>query len=83
MVIAHATGGLVDTVTDLKEGGYGILMETLTHDQLCNAIQLAMEVYSDKKRLSQLRNEIIKLDFSWKASAEQYAREYLKLIECE
>ena len=83
LVVAHATGGLVDTVPDIEDGGYGITFSSLTTDNLIAGIRKGVQIFEDKKKLSRLRNKVIKLDFSWKASAEQYAKEYLKLIEGE
>ena len=78
--IVHATGGLVDTVPDIDDGGNGFTVRELNAENFRNSILRGVEFYTDRKKVSQLRNKIAKLDFSWHVSAQKYKEEYLKLF---
>lgn len=81
MPIVHTTGGLADTVIDVNEtGGYGITFDKLEVQELVNAVGRALDIYTDESRMSDLREKMMSLDFSWDRSAKEYIDLYNSLI---
>ena len=78
--VVHKTGGLKDTVIDLKEaGGYGLSFDELSIQSIKTVIGRACEVYEDSERMTLIRKKIMSLDFSWDKSAEEYINLYKSL----
>ncbi len=76
--IAHAVGGLNDTVVDCDaaaETGTGFLFENLTEDDVVGAVQRAVSAMS-KPSWGALRRRVMRLDHSWERPARRYARLY-------
>lgn len=81
--VVRATGGLEDTVVDIDadaENGNGIKFERAAKEDLMDAVSRAIELYKDKPRWEAIQKRIMKLDFSWKASASHYKELYTKLL---
>ncbi len=81
--VVRATGGLEDTVIDIgadPECGSGIKFEKATRDDLMGAVSRAIEIYRDKEKWLKIQKRIMRLDFSWKASASHYKELYTKLL---
>lgn len=79
--IVRKVGGLKDTVKDIgDEGGYGITFYDFTHQSAADAIHRALSLYEDSKGMNSVRKTIMKLDFSWKTSANKYLELYRELI---
>lgn len=78
--IVHATGGLVDTVTDIEEGGTGIQFNTPEVLPLVKAIQRGVDLHKDEKQLKAIRQKATEQDFSWTRSVLEYKEAYLKLL---
>ena len=79
--IVRSTGGLKDTIIDIdRAGGYGIKFDDLELDQTLNAIERAIILYQDEKKLNIIRKKMMALDFSWDQSAKQYLQLYSKII---
>ena len=84
--VAHATGGLVDTVVDctsatLENGSAsGFLFAPLSSDSLLNTIKRAVYTYHDKKTWQRLQENGMAKDFSWRTSAAAYQEIYRSLI---
>jgi starch synthase len=68
--IAHAVGGLVDTIED---GVTGFLFSELTVDGLAHACGRAFKVYADRPRLAAMRHAAMARCFSWSTAAAEYA----------
>ena len=64
--IAHAVGGLIDTIDD---NGTGFLFPDLTADGLLDACGRAFEVFADRTRLATMRRAAMACNFSWSGSA--------------
>jgi len=78
--VVHKTGGLKDTVIDLKEvGGYGLSFDELSIESIKTVIGRACEVYEDPERMTLIRKKLMSLDFSWDKSAEEYINLYKSL----
>ncbi|TAE37642.1 MAG: glycogen synthase [Sphingobacteriales bacterium] len=79
--IVRSTGGLKDTVIDINEkNGYGIRFENTTAEDACQAIETAIKLFADTKKLNMLRKKAMGLNFSWNQSAQQYKQLYNSLI---
>jgi starch synthase len=80
--VAHATGGLKDTIIDSqdKQIQTGFLFENATSHYVTSALQRAFNVYSNRKQWKQLQLNGMKKDFSWHKSALEYANIYAKLV---
>lgn len=78
--VVRSVGGLKDTVQDFESpGGYGVRFDHFSLDDAHFALQRAMKLYSDKKKFSAVRKQIMKLNFSWSNSAEKYTEVYKSL----
>lgn len=76
--VAHATGGIVDTVADVPKGGSGtgFLFKGASADSLTGAMRRALNMYRNKPRWASLMQAAMSLDYSWHASAQKYAGLY-------
>lgn len=85
--IVTNTGGLADTVNDLKSvddevgDANGIVIQSLDAGALTEAVKKALKVYRKKKIYRQLQSNGMGADFSWIASADQYIELYKETIE--
>jgi starch synthase len=79
--IAHATGGLVDTIVDCDaqlETGTGFLFEKATATALVAATQRAIAA-TLSPRWPALRRRVMRLDLGWDRPARRYAQLYRSL----
>lgn len=79
--VAHATGGLVDTIVDCDaklETGTGFLFDELTPDSLYSSVQRAVAAYAGP-RWGALRRRAMRLDRGWERAARQYEQLYKSL----
>ena len=77
--IAHATGGLADTIED---GITGFLFSDLSRDGLVNACARAFDVFDDAAQLTAMRRAAMARCFSWTEPAAAYAALYAGLTHC-
>jgi len=71
--IVRRTGGLKDTVRDVREeDGYGFLFDSLDDGGAVEAVGRALETYADDKKWKAVRARAMALDFSWDRSAQRY-----------
>jgi starch synthase len=79
--VARNTGGLSDTIIDTApdQGQTGFLFNEATPDSCAEAIERALNMYINQSFWQQIQKNGMKTDFSWKNSAENYAKEYLTL----
>jgi len=76
--VAHATGGLVDTIVDCDaklETGTGFLFSESTVESLFGAVQRAVAAYGSP-RWPALRRRVMRLDRGWERAARQYEQVY-------
>jgi len=77
--IAHATGGLRDSIKD-SETGY--LFNKYSSASLENSLNKAIGIWlQDRKRYRTMVENAMKMDFSWDKSAREYLNLYQKLID--
>ncbi|MHB1515965.1 MAG: glycogen synthase GlgA [Acidiferrobacteraceae bacterium] len=84
--VAHATGGLVDTITDFdprggRTDGSGFMFAEPTPASFFSAIQRAVAAYRDTVTWRRLQKNGMHADFSWDASAQHHAALYRSLID--
>lgn len=80
--IVRSVGGLKDTIVDLAEPkGYGIKFDGFNLHEAEEAVLRAIELYSDKKKHSEVVARMAKLDFSWDKSAKDYINMYNELTK--
>ncbi len=78
--IVRSVGGLKDTVKDISEpDGYGITFQDFSLEAAEEAVNRAINLYSDHKKHAETVRTAMKLDFSWKRSAQQYLNLYHSL----
>ena len=78
--IVNNTGGLKDTVIDLKEaGGYGLIFNELNIGSIITVIGRACELYKYSESMHTIRKKLMLLNFSWDKSAEEYINLYKSL----
>ncbi|MCB0282766.1 MAG: glycogen synthase GlgA [Calditrichae bacterium] len=81
--VVSPIGGLLDTVVDYDQqidDGTGFVMEKLSVNSLVEAIDRAIELYSDKNKWQKMQKRIMEEDFSWEISAKRYLDIYEKMI---
>jgi starch synthase len=78
--VVRNTGGLRDTVIDIGDpGGYGIRFNDATVWDITYSIHRALEVYNQDGQMTEIRQTIMGLDFSWGTSAAHYINLYASL----
>lgn len=79
--IVRETGGLKDTITDSGDGeGNGFTFATYNAHDMKDAVDRALEAYSNKERWETLTLRAMRCDNSWKRSAGEYLKIYKELI---
>jgi starch synthase len=82
--IARKTGGLIDNIHDyehLKSKGTGFLFYDYTPSAIQDAIKRALCIYTDKDKMCKMIIDGMKMNFSWKKSAERYIEIYEAAIK--
>lgn len=74
--IVRRVGGLIDTVTDIGDGGFGICHDATKVWDVGHAIGRAYDLYQDKRRMKEIRKTIMNLDHSWDRAAQEYIDMY-------
>lgn len=79
--IVRNVGGLKDTVIDLGHpDGYGFVFNDFSLEAATQAVQRAVNLFQDGRKMAAIRKKIMRLDFSWNASAKEYIKMYKKLL---
>ena len=78
--IAHATGGLSDTIED---GRTGFLFSEFSRDALRDACGRAFDTFAEDDRLDEMRHAAMGRNFSWVNAAVHYRQLYRNLIGLE
>ncbi len=78
--IVNNVGGLKDTIVDYrKPDGFGIVITESNVLEIKKALDEAVQLYDNQVLLKQIKNQIMKIDHSWLASAKEYQQLYKKL----
>ncbi len=79
-VVAHATGGLKDSIIDINtnaEHGTGWLFDEYSHTAMFRTVRDAMDTFKHNPGLfERMRQNAINSDFSWEHSARKYMKLY-------
>ncbi|MBT8233683.1 MAG: glycogen synthase [Saprospiraceae bacterium] len=79
--IVRSTGGLKDTVRDIKyKNGNGIRFELAESNYFVKAIQRGIRLYENQEKFNQVISNAFNADFSWNASADNYLELYYELV---
>ena len=77
--IAHAVGGLKDTIQDGKNG---ILYENYDSSAFVQAVERAYRMFTDQgSQWGNMVQSAMKADFSWDRSAQEYVKLYERALE--
>lgn len=75
--IVRSIGGLKDTVIDIsEENGLGICHKNVSVLEITNAIERGVALFSNKNEYKKIQKNIMSIDHSWHASAEEYIKLY-------
>jgi starch synthase len=78
--IVRSTGGLKDTVKDFGDpDGYGIRFNNAIVGDITQAVWRAVQLYQEPLLVEELRRKMMRLDFSWETSMQQYLDLYASL----
>jgi starch synthase len=75
--IAHATGGLADTIND---GETGFLFSDLSGEGLFAACRRAFDAYAEPDVLAEMRQAAMSRSFHWSGAAAEYELLYARLM---
>ncbi|AOW10201.1 glycogen synthase [Flavobacterium gilvum] len=78
--IVRRTGGLRDTISDFEDNGNGICHEQPSAEDVCDAIDRAVNLYKDKDRTNALRIKGMNTDHSWENVSQEYLELYNLII---
>lgn len=80
--IVHKTGGLADTVVDIRDRdeGVGIVFSDYAAQGLSNALGRSMGLYRDRDRYRQVQRVGMGRDFGWKRAAGEYRLIYKQIL---
>ncbi|MDD4291947.1 MAG: glycogen/starch synthase [Clostridia bacterium] len=74
--IVRKTGGLADSIADVQVGGNGYVFEGYQPSEMLDAIKRAVSDYKNKSYRISLIDKVMRTDFSWARTAEQYEKRY-------
>jgi starch synthase len=78
--IVHGVGGLADTVQEGEGYDNGVVFTPFDLGAYSRAVDRAFKLYGEPKRLLDMRQRGMGLDFSWRKSAEEYCKLYSRLM---
>lgn len=81
--IVRATGGLDDTVIDVREDAgkaNGIKFHNYSATALVKAVRKALVLYAEPELFQQFRSNAMSADFSWERTAGEYVEVYKRVL---
>ncbi|TCK62452.1 glycogen synthase [Seleniivibrio woodruffii] len=78
--VVRRTGGLIDTVVDIEDGGYGFFMDGYSRHDLIKQINRAVDFFQNKAILFEYAAKVMRLDFSWMRTAEKFILLYQRIL---
>jgi len=71
--VVRNTGGLHDTVIDYGDkDGYGIRFNHASVQDMTHSVWRSVELYHQPEMLKEIRQRMMRLDFSWETSVRAY-----------
>ncbi|HRQ65577.1 MAG TPA: glycogen synthase GlgA [Xanthomonadaceae bacterium] len=81
--VAHATGGLIDTIRDaVGSDGNGFLFEKAGSAELLRAVDRALLLFRDQKAWRAMQQRAMRRRFDWRAPAQAYLHVYRDALAC-
>ncbi len=77
--VAHAVGGLVDSIDGSAENRTGFLFSSADPASFGDAIKQAMDSFKNPAEWYTIQKRAMQQDFSWKNSAKEYYQVYKQL----
>ncbi|HAF61082.1 MAG TPA: hypothetical protein DCK95_02015 [Anaerolineaceae bacterium] len=74
--VAHAVGGLVDSICDTEESRTGFLFYKPEVKPFAKTLQHALQQFQNPVEWSKIQKRAMQQDFSWKNSAKEYLEVY-------
>src|SRR5262249_23555612 len=81
--VVRATGGLNDTVVDIRENeskANGIKFQAYSAAALAKAIRKALALFEERELFHRFRLNAMAADFSWERTAAEYVNAYHKAL---
>ena len=81
--VVRATGGLNDTVIDVREDAEkanGIKFHEFSTTALTKAIRKALALFAEKELFHRFRLNAMSADFSWERTATEYVKVYERAV---
>ena len=80
--VAHATGGLIDTISPTQPciPGNGYLYTESSPSNFAQSLRLALTDYLQKDLWQTFQSNAMQRNFSWEKSASQYVDQYKRLV---
>lgn len=79
--LVRKTGGLADTVIDVKDNGFGFVFDNADPDELLRTVLRAGGLFENKQKWTWLVKKCMNRDNSWNSRAEPYKQIYNKAID--
>jgi starch synthase len=79
--IVRRTGGLIDTVIDIGDGGFGICHDHVSVYDVNHSITRGIDLFNDKPAFQAIQKTIMQIDHSWEKVAKEYITVYENLIQ--
>ncbi len=78
--MVRRVGGLKDTVVDIGDkDGYGICYNYASVGDISHGVYRAVELYHNKAAMKDVRQTMMKLDYGWERSVDQYVDVYNRI----
>jgi starch synthase len=81
--IVHRTGGLDDSVVDIRDDAHradGIKFDEYSSPALVKAVQKALALYREPQLLAHFRKNAFAADFSWDRTGAEYVKVYERAL---
>jgi len=78
--VVRRTGGLIDTVSDVDDEGWGVTFDRYDPTELTHAMERAIKLYGDREKMKDAMEKAIRYDSSWSRSASKYIDMYRSVL---
>ena len=78
--VVRRTGGLIDTVRDVDDEGWGVTFDRYDPAELTNAMERAIGLYGDRRRMNGAVDKAMRYDSSWSRAARKYLEMYRSVL---
>lgn len=78
--VVSKTGGHIDSVTDVSDGGYGFFIEEYSRAEVKKQINRAIAFFNNKTILGECRKSVMQKDFSVNSASLKYIELYGRLL---